>query len=97
MVSVRLASFSRSSACPRVRRRFPNVSSAVIVSSGGSEESDPVEVDLGGEPALKCRVLRSARPERLEEVEEAGALTRRDRLGSAGAIADSDAGVKKER
>lgn len=46
------------------------MSSAVIVSSGGSEESDPVEVDLGGEPVLKSRELRSVRPERLDAVEE---------------------------
>lgn len=39
-----------------------------MVSSGGSEERDPVEVDFCGEPPLlKYRELRSGRPE--EEVE----------------------------
>jgi len=43
----------------------------VIVSSGGSEESDPVEVDFCGEPPLlKYLELRSGRPEMLEAVEE---------------------------
>jgi len=92
MVSVLVAGLSRSSICPRVRRRLPKVSSAVIVSSGGSEERDPVEVDFGGEPVLKCLEFRSTRPERLEEVEEIGWVTRalEDRLGSAPAIACSE-------
>ena len=46
------------------------MSSAMIVSSGGSEEREPVEVDLGGEPALKCLEFRSVRPDRLEFVDE---------------------------
>lgn len=64
----------------------------MIVSSGGSDESDPVDVDFCGEPPLlKYRELRSGRPERLEVVEEicdcdcvARALD--DRLGSVAAI-----------
>lgn len=70
IVSIFVEILSRSSPCPRVRRRVPNVSSAMIVSSGGSEERDPVEVDLGGEPALKCLEFRSVRPDRLEFVDE---------------------------
>jgi hypothetical protein len=43
----------------------------VIVSSGGSDDSDPVEVDFCGEPPLlKYLELRSGRPERLEAVDE---------------------------
>jgi hypothetical protein len=54
-----------------VRRRDPNGSSAVIVSSGGSDDNDPVEVDFCGEPPLlKYLELRSGRPEMLEAVEE---------------------------
>ena len=42
-----------------------------MVSSGGSDESDPVEVDLCGEPPLlKFLVLRSTRPDTLEAVDE---------------------------
>ena len=42
-----------------------------MVSSGGSDDSDPVEVDFCGEaPLLKYRVLRSGRPEALEAVDE---------------------------
>lgn len=71
---------------------MPNGSSAVIVSSGGSDDSDPVDVDFCGEPALlKYLELRSGRPEMLEVVEEicdcdwvARALE--DRLGSVAAI-----------
>jgi hypothetical protein len=90
--SALLPALSLSSACPRVRRRVPNGSSAVIVSSGGSDDSDPVEVDFCGEPALlKYLELRSGRPEMLEVVDEicdcdwvARALE--DRLGSVAAI-----------
>jgi hypothetical protein len=64
----------------------------VIVSSGGSDDSDPVEADFCGEPALlKYLELRSGRPEMLEVVDEicdcdwvARALE--DRLGSVAAI-----------
>lgn len=41
------------------------------MSSGGSDDNDPVEVDFGGEPPLlKYLELRSGRPEMLEAVEE---------------------------
>lgn len=42
-----------------------------LKSSGGSEESDPLPVDLMGDPVFaKALVLRSARPEVLDVVEE---------------------------
>lgn len=71
---------------------MPNGSSAVIVSSGGSDDSDPVEVDFCGEPALlKYLELRSGRPEMLDVVDEicdCDCVTRalEDRLGSVAAI-----------
>jgi hypothetical protein len=41
------------------------------VSSGGSDDSEPVEVDFCGEtPLLKYLELRSGRPETLEADEE---------------------------
>jgi hypothetical protein len=63
-----------------------------MVSSGGSDESDPVEVDFCGEPPLlKNRELRSGRPELLDVVEETCdcawvARALEDRLGSVTAI-----------
>lgn len=66
-----------------------------MVSSGGSEESDPVDVDFWGEPLLlKYRELRSGRPEVLEAVEEicdcdCVARALEDRLGSVAAIVRS--------
>lgn len=60
---------SRSSPLPRVRRRAEK--SAVMVSSGGSEDNEPVGVDFWGEPfLLNDRVFLSARPDVLEVVEE---------------------------
>jgi hypothetical protein len=42
-----------------------------VESSGGSEESEPLPVDFGGEPALVSALVgRSARPDRLEVAEE---------------------------
>lgn len=66
-----------------------------MVSSGGSDDSDPVEADLCGEPALlKYLELRSGRPDTLEAVDEIcdwGCVARalEDRLGSVPAIACS--------
>lgn len=68
-------------------------SSAVIVSSGGSDESEPVDPSFCGEPALlKYRELRSGRPEILEALDETCdcdcvARALEDRLGSVPAIA----------
>lgn len=69
--SALLPALSLSSACPRVRRRVPKGSSAVMVSSGGSDDSESVELDFCGDAALlKYLELRSGRPETLEAVEE---------------------------
>lgn len=68
-----LGCLSRSSSLPRVLRRRAIESSLVmeLKSSGGSEESDPLPVDLMGDPVFaKALVLRSARPEVLDVVEE---------------------------
>lgn len=75
-----------------------NTSSAVITSSGGSDESDADGVDLAGEPLLLYDlVLRSARPEALDADDETcdGACVvraREDRRGSVLAIACSEDG-----
>jgi len=65
----------------------------VIVSSGGSDDSESVELDFCGDAALlKYLELRSGRPETLEAEEEicdCDWVTRalEDRLGSVAAIA----------
>lgn len=62
-----IVALSLSSSCPRLRRLVERFSS---VSSGGSEESEALGVDLDEEGLLRERVFRSARLEMLEEVED---------------------------
>ena len=74
-----------------------------MVSSGGSDESEPVEVDFWGDPPLlKCLELRSGRPDTLDAVDEicdwdCVARALEDRLGSVPAIVCSDCRSDKGR
>lgn len=79
---------SGSSSTPRLRLRESSVSSK---SSGGSEESDPLGVDLPDVGLLRDRVLRSERPVVLDDPDdwfdcELVGRALEDRRGEGGAI-----------